>query len=212
MEAGCGSGGVCFRLEDLGVKSLGIDIVPNIVKDAYLFAKTISSEAQFIIGDITCLPLRSKSLDGVISLGVVEHFRLTDETFQAFKETYRVLKDNGKALFTVPNLFVSVRNKFLLFFSKGHVGMYHRFYTVRHLTRLAKSSGFSSYHADVVDLWLPVFFVIDGLLKTLGIDKKMRRKIYHYFMKLPHIHILEALLGHILLTVSKRDGSQRSMC
>lgn len=96
--------------------------MPNIVKRAHLYAKTKGSEVQFIIGDVTHLPLRNESFDGAISHGVVEHFRFADEAFQAFREWHRILKDDGKALFTVPNLFVPLQNKFVLFFQEESGG------------------------------------------------------------------------------------------
>lgn len=200
LEAGCGNGSVCFCLEERGVSSIGIDIAPNIVRRAHLSAKTRDSEVQFIIGDVTHLPLRNASVDGVVSLGVIEHFRLTDEAFQAFRESNRVLRNDGKAFFTVPNIFVPLRNRFILFFSRGMWGMYHKSYTVNGLTRLARLSGFTSLHADVVDLWLPIFFVIDGLIKILRVDEKVRLKTYHCMTKLPRIPFTKIILGHILLT------------
>jgi len=204
LEAGCGRGDVCFGIEkNKKVKVVGIDIVPDVVRAAHLSAKTKSSKVQFIVGDVTHLPLKRESFDGLISLGVIEHFRSTSEALQAIKETYRILKNNGKAFFTVPNLFVPFRNSLILFFSRGRWGMYHNFYTVNDLSRIAELSDFSSYHVDVVDLWLPFFFVIDGLLKILRLSTQLRCNMYDFFIKLPQFHVLKLFLGHIVLTAHK---------
>jgi SAM-dependent methyltransferase len=182
---------------------VGLDIVPNIIKRAHRFSKTKGSEAQFVIGDVTHLPFRNRSLDGVVSLGVIEHFRLLDEAFQALRESHRVLKNGGKAFFSVPNVFVPLRNRFVLFFSRGTWGMYHSVYTVDALTEMIRLSGFASIHVDVVDLWLPIFFLINGLLKNLGVDSRVRLKVGFYLTRLPHISFLEMFLGYINGTAKK---------
>jgi SAM-dependent methyltransferase len=203
LEAGCGRGHICFGLERIKVNSLGIDIIPDVVKSAHLSAKTKNSNVQFIVGDVTHLPLKAASFDGLVSLGVIEHFRSTSEALQALKETHRILKNNGKAFFSVPNLFVPFRNSLLLFFSKGRWGMYHHVYTVNDLTRMVELSGFSSSHVDVVDLWLPIFFVIDGLLKIVRLSEETRHNIYTVFKKLPQFRVLKLFSGHIVLMLHK---------
>jgi ubiquinone/menaquinone biosynthesis C-methylase UbiE len=92
LEAGCGTGRFCFWLNKKGFSCVGIDIVPEIVKKAAFYAKEKGLPTSFIIADVCNLPLRDKSVDGYISLGVVEHFRSTMEVIKAFKECRRVLK------------------------------------------------------------------------------------------------------------------------
>jgi ubiquinone/menaquinone biosynthesis C-methylase UbiE len=90
LEAGCGTGRICFWLNKRGVSCIGIDIVPEIVKKAAFYAKTRELPTQFIIADVCNLPLRDACVDGYISLGAVEHFRSTVEVIKAFKECRRV--------------------------------------------------------------------------------------------------------------------------
>ena len=93
LEAGCGRGDICFGIEkNKKVNVVGVDIVPDVVRAAHLSAKTKSSKVQFIVGDVTHLPLKRESFDGLISLGVIEPFCSTSEALQAIKETYRILK------------------------------------------------------------------------------------------------------------------------
>jgi predicted SAM-dependent methyltransferase len=67
--------------------------------------------------------LGDESIDGYISLGVLEHFRSTVEVIKAFKECRRVLKRGGRALITISNIFVPLRNRLLLSIQRqnGHV-------------------------------------------------------------------------------------------
>jgi ubiquinone/menaquinone biosynthesis C-methylase UbiE len=136
LEAGCGTGRICFWLNKKGVSCIGIDIVPEIVKKAAFYAKEKGLPTEFIVADVCNLPLIDGSIDGYISLGVVEHFRSTVEVIKAFKECRRVLKKGGKALITIPNIFVPLRNKLLLYVSRGRMGMFHEAYTKRAFHRM----------------------------------------------------------------------------
>lgn len=77
------------------------------------------------------MPLRDESINGYISLGVVEHFRSTVEVIKAFKECRGVLKKGSRALITIPNILVPFRNRLLLYISRGRIGMFHKAYTKR---------------------------------------------------------------------------------
>lgn len=81
--------------------------------------------------------------------------------------------------------------------------MYHKFYTVNSLTKMARLSGFTSLYADVVDLWLPILFLVGGLMKSLKVNKEVRCRMHYYFARLPLTPFLEMFSGHILLTVRK---------
>jgi ubiquinone/menaquinone biosynthesis C-methylase UbiE len=84
------------------------------------------------------LPLRDESIDGYISLGVVEHFRSTVEVIKAFKECRRVLKKGGRALITIPNIFVPLRNRFTLRISRDRIGMFHKAYSINDVMTLGQ--------------------------------------------------------------------------
>jgi ubiquinone/menaquinone biosynthesis C-methylase UbiE len=90
LEAGCGTGRFCFWLNKKGIDCIGIDIVPEIVKKAVFYAKDKELPSYFVIADVCNLPFRDESIDGYLSLGVVEHFRSTVEVIKAFKECRRV--------------------------------------------------------------------------------------------------------------------------
>jgi ubiquinone/menaquinone biosynthesis C-methylase UbiE len=171
LEAGCGTGRFCFWLNKRGVSCVGIEIVPEIVKKASFYARTRGLPTQFIVADVCNLPLRDESVDGYISLGVVEHFRSTVEVIKAFKECRRVLKKGGKALITIPNIFVPLRNRLLLHISGGRMGMFHEVYTKTAFHYFGWIIS-SKIKVEVFDLWLPVYNILDGILKMLRINEK----------------------------------------
>jgi ubiquinone/menaquinone biosynthesis C-methylase UbiE len=202
LEAGCGTGRICFWLNKKGVSCIGIDIVPEIVEKAAFYAKTRGLPTQFIVADVCNLPLRNECVDGYISLGVVEHFRSSMEVIKAFKECRRVLEKGGKALITIPNIFVSLRNKLLLNLSRGRIGMFHQAYTKRAFYQLGLIIG-SSLKVEVLDLWFPVYNILDGILKILRINEKYRRRIRVAFTRLPQPSPLTHFLGYIYLIADK---------
>ena len=203
LEAGSGTGRFCFWLFKRGINSIGIDVVPEIIKLANRYAKAKSLQASFIVGDVSNLPLRDSSLDGYISLGVIEHFKSKRDVFQSLRECRRILKPGGKAVITIPNVFVPLRNKILQSISKGKIGFFHEFYTLNKVNNLGKIIGFN-FKIEVFDMWLPVYTIIDGILRRMGLNKGVLRRIKFSFTKLPqHFPFIKYFLGYIYLVVEK---------
>jgi ubiquinone/menaquinone biosynthesis C-methylase UbiE len=203
LEAGCGTGRFCFWLNKKGIDCIGIDIVPEIVKKAVFYAKDKGLPSYFVVADVCNLPLRDESIDGYLSLGVVEHFRSTVEVIKAFKECRRVLKKGGIALITIPNIFVPLRNRLLLYISRGKIGIIHKAYTKTTFQRLGCVIS-SDVKVEVINLWLPIYNILDGILKRLGIDEKIRRRIKFAFIRLPQKpSLLKSFLGYICIIAMK---------
>jgi len=205
LEAGCGKGDVCFVLEQRGAKTIGVDIARNAVHQAKQKKKSLRSKAEFLIADVTYLPFQDSCFDGLTSLGVIEHFREISEVTLAFKETRRVLKANGIFFCTVPNIFVPVRNALTLFLSKGRIGLYHKMYTASYLRSLAQSTGLS-LNTEVMDVWVPFFLFLDGILKKLRVNQKRRLHLYQFATQLPEPFILKTIGGHIVLSSVERNS------
>jgi SAM-dependent methyltransferase len=89
LDLGCGRGVMLEGLkEHFRVDPVGVDIVG------------FRCPFSFVKADIQYLPFRDGCFDVVYGLGSIEHCASTQ---QALDESYRILKDNGQALFTVPN-------------------------------------------------------------------------------------------------------------
>lgn len=202
LEAGCGTGRFCFWLEKKGIQSIGIDIVTGIVEQATCYAKRNNFQASFIVGDVSKLPFRDNSFDGYISLGVIEHFRQIKDVVKTLYEAKRVVKNDGKIIITIPNIFVPLRNKILLKLSHGKRGFFHEFYTINKISKLVRAL-FPNFKIMVFDLWLPIYNIIDGILKGVGFTEESLSRIKLAFIKMPSISLLKYFLGYICLIAEK---------
>ena len=89
-------------------------------EEALRFAHAKQSEFRLVHGSLERLPFPSNSFDAVFALDVIEHIQ-NDKA--AVQEMYRVLGDNGLAVFTVP-AFGWLWSKFDL--REHHVRRYRR--------------------------------------------------------------------------------------
>ena len=100
LDVGCGTGFFLIGFSKLGYKVTGIEIDEVRTKLAKNYCKKYGSDARIITSDAKKLKFRDESFDIVFSHGTIEHF---PETEQAVGETYRVLKEDGVAMISVPN-------------------------------------------------------------------------------------------------------------
>jgi len=106
-------------------------------------------------------------------------------------------------LITIPNIFVPLRNRLLLYISRGKIGMFHKAYTKTTFQRLGCVIS-SDVKVEVINLWLPIYNILDGILKRLGIDEKIRRRIKFAFIRLPQKpSLLKNFLGYICIIAMK---------
>ena len=97
VEAGAGTSQSSSRIRKLGRKLIALDL------NHYVLARH-NILAHKVQGDILSLPFKSKSLDGIWNLGVMEH--LTDEDIvRTLKEFKRVMKDDAVLLLLWPPYF-----------------------------------------------------------------------------------------------------------
>lgn len=96
VDAGCGTGKWVIYLQRLGYRMVGIELS----HEAGVIAKQNQRDARLLEADVREVPLRSHSIDAVLSLGVVEH----DERgpLAALREARRILKPNGVLVLVVP--------------------------------------------------------------------------------------------------------------
>ena len=98
MDIGCGAGTFLGQLKNS--KSYGLDIA----KKQILYAKKHykNNRTKFILMKKNRIPLKSKSVDSITILDLIEHLK-NNEIKLLLKESHRVLKKNGKILITTPN-------------------------------------------------------------------------------------------------------------
>lgn len=97
LDLGAGAGFDCFlaanKVGEKG-KVIGVDMTPEMIEKAELNAKENGySNVEFRLGEIENLPVKSNSVDIVISNCVIN---LSPDKKQVFKEAYRTLKPGGR--------------------------------------------------------------------------------------------------------------------
>ncbi|MBU4502504.1 MAG: class I SAM-dependent methyltransferase [Nanoarchaeota archaeon] len=107
LDVGCGTG---TRLEEMSGKYedvIGIDIS----HDALRYAR-MRGCFNMICANAQSLPIKTESLDVVLLLDVLEHI---EEDYTAIKEVYRVLREDGFLIITVPahKFLWSLHDKYL---------------------------------------------------------------------------------------------------
>lgn len=98
LEAGCGSGRWVAWAVNNGWKSIGIDWSEALCEQA---RKTIPG-GIFYAADMRSMPVDSKSIGCILSLGAIEH--ASEGPDASLKEYLRVLRSGGVAIITVPYL------------------------------------------------------------------------------------------------------------
>jgi SAM-dependent methyltransferase len=99
LEAGCGLGRFVRYLKSHGFLNIvGVEIS----EDAVRTLKDVAPDLNVQCGDILDLPFGDCSIEGVISLGVVEHF--PEGPQKALREMFRVMSPTSRAIITVPYL------------------------------------------------------------------------------------------------------------
>ena len=98
LDAGCGIAATVSGLHDAGFRAEGIDYAESTVAAV----NRVAPELTVKLGDVRALNYEDGELDGLWSLGVIEHF------FDGFDpliiETRRVLRPSGYLFLTVPTI------------------------------------------------------------------------------------------------------------
>jgi SAM-dependent methyltransferase len=104
LDAGCGRGLSTVSLLEKNANVIFLDIIPEALKvvSKIIEFRNYNSNFLLIVADLNSIPIKKESIDIIWSGGVLEHFK---ETFIPYSELYRVLKQNGDIIFTIPNKF-----------------------------------------------------------------------------------------------------------
>lgn len=96
MDAGSGLCDKVYALEKADYAAYGLDFATKTLERV----KEAIPNLRIFGGDVTNIPLSNESLDGYLSLGVIEHFWFGYDDI--LKEAYRVLKTGGYAFISCP--------------------------------------------------------------------------------------------------------------
>lgn len=98
LESGCGTGRWVRYLHDQGFDITGLDLSQSTVE----MVNNYWPDLKIMQGNSEDSPFPENTFDGVISLGVVEHWPEGPE--KPLKDIFRILKKGGLAIITVPCL------------------------------------------------------------------------------------------------------------
>lgn len=147
LEAGCGDGKKLeLLLNSKANHVIGLDFSENAVKVAH----KANPDAHICQGDIRKLPFKDKSVDYILSVGVIEHF---EKPSLLVNEMSRVLKKDGILFLITPNN-ISL-NKHLVEVAEQDFGR-QDFYSPNELSNICKSAGLSileAYDCDFAEAW-----------------------------------------------------------
>lgn len=137
LEIGAGPGEVSGYLANRGVKCLGTDISSQMIENA----RNYFPDIQFEVQDFFNLTYGNESFFSVIAYYAIVNLSL-DEIRSVFKETRRVLKDNGLFLFTFHIFENEAETDVENFFNKEGNRLTFYYFKVDEMKSLVESSGF----------------------------------------------------------------------
>jgi len=95
LDLGCGTGRHCIYLAKNGFNIIGVDVSESALKMANAWVrKERLTNATFMQGTMTNIPVKNRHFDAVISVSVIHH-ALEKDIVKTIGEVYRVLKKNG---------------------------------------------------------------------------------------------------------------------
>ena len=111
LDVGCGYGRVALPLAQLGYDVTGVDIAPNLLREARRDAVRLGLQLRFDEASMTALPYATGSFDVVVSLWSA-FYELVEpaEQVQALSEMCRVLRPTGIGLIEGPIFMAPTAN------------------------------------------------------------------------------------------------------
>lgn len=154
LDAGSGDGKfVYFVGRTLGGMAVGLDAAPSAVRRQH--PGSAHPAARFLRGDVRRTGLRDASLDGYLSMGVIEHFPPREQR-KILEEASRCLRAGGVAFLTVPNVWspwTPVRALWAIYRKwRGRPLPWQRNLRLARLRRLSEEAGMQVEEAFHMDL------------------------------------------------------------
>lgn len=216
VEGGCGLAPWVYVLRKKGYGIEGMDYAEKTVE----VVKNHFPELPVKAGDVFSLEYPDNSVSGYISLGVVEHFEEGPQ--KILKEAYRVLKDGGIFICSVPYFNPLRKLKHKLGFYKKKGEFYQYAFTKKEMEKYLSEAGFkviAVFYFDPLKGLKDEMRFLKPLVETfrkskessekLGVEKRENenlecKKVLAWFKNLIYL-CLSFFVGHMMLMVSKAD-------
>lgn len=175
IDIGCGVGSNLRLLQSMGFKLVGMD------SEMYSLLQTRKSlsTVPLVNGDVMRLPVKADGIDLILASDILEHL---DEDTIAIREIYRVLKSEGKVIFTVP----AFRS---LWGVQDIAGMHRRRYSKKELLKKIEGEGFKILRSSYFNFFL-FFPILIGrrIIHLLGLriesENEINFPLTNFFLKL----------------------------
>lgn len=204
LDVGCGTGIMLTYLKQYGAVT-GIDVSTKALE----FCKLRGHENLFQADVGKRLPFKKRAFDLIVVFDVLEHI---EDDCAALREIYRVNKEGGRALITVPAY------KFL-WSSIDYIGQHKRRYTKGELKRKIKEAGFRIEKISYMNTFLFGIVVLERFCERL-FEAKVNAKSFLYPMPRPINNMLMRIfeaeaffipyinlpMGSSLICVARRDN------
>jgi SAM-dependent methyltransferase len=199
MDAGCGMGEWTVYLNQLGYRTMGLDISENTIERL----QSLFPQHEFIRGDIRNTGFPDGSFDALFSWGAFEHFE--NGPGECLRESFRVLRTGGYLFITVP--FDNWRHILMRMRSSNSrkpavpapTGM--RFYQWRFMK--------SEIEQEVIlagfkPLWIKPVFKAEGVSRWLewNIRIKPESNLYKPLFKIAYRLLPTSYLAHMIMVAA----------
>lgn len=163
LDIGCGSGSMLKSLQSSGTVLSGVDIEPAAIRRC----RRLIPSASIFQAEANELPLESGSQELVLALDIIEH---SDNDSGIIGEAYRVLKQGGRLVVTVPayRRLYGQRDK-----EAGHKRRYNK----KDLVSLLKKEGFHISYSNYYNFILFPLFVLS---RSIGLNDREPGKQVNY--------------------------------
>lgn len=203
LEAGCGLGQLVLSLRARGYEAEGVEMASLTVE----LVKDCRPDIPIRVGDVSRLDVPDGYYAGYISLGVVEHRREGPDLF--LKEAWRVLKEGGVALVSVPcfNRLRLLKARLRLYQGAPEGLQFYQYaFTEREFTDLMRVCGFEVVGTTSYDPLKGLKDEIPGLRGLLGwryVGSRLKRLLR---VLSEHCPEFSQCVGHMLLVVGRKSG------
>jgi ubiquinone/menaquinone biosynthesis C-methylase UbiE len=206
LEGGCGMGQYVAFYTARGWTVVGLDFAQNTLNRLH----TKIPHLTICAGDVSAMPFADESFDLYYSGGVVEHFESGAE--KSLQEAFRVLKNDGVLLLSVP--YLSPLRRMLAPFNKkywrkvssskveekhGDLNFFQYAYTVSEFQQMLNKAGFEVVETQGYSvLWglyeLPFLGGYGGEIKEAEISEPLEEKLFMPGLEKPKSSILKRLV------------------
>lgn len=101
LDVGCGDGGLSIAFAEMGADVTGIDILPDRIERARIWASCRKEKIKFVHSDFLSNSWDDETFDVVVMNDVLEH---VDEPMRVLQKMHQLLKPGGLTYIQAPNL------------------------------------------------------------------------------------------------------------